>query len=257
MNSELTQIRTLKNPPINEAIIEVRIAPEGDPVKQDELFKLSEQFENQLPVRKTRRNRNINVEESTVPGEEGDKKIIQTDSFFGYLLCSKDELDRVQFGKRVFSVHRVRPYLNWELLLSKFQSFWPAYREVVGDSRIVRLGVRFVNEFDIPIAEDGNTLEKHFSAHPMIPPRWPKVMSDYSAQFTLHDQPNSVQVSQFWSDNRNGRFGVSLDIDAFAVVDMKPVDSEIIERLNDLRDLKNRIFFDSFTEETVKLFEAE
>jgi uncharacterized protein (TIGR04255 family) len=53
----------------------------------------------------------------------------------------------------------------------------------------------------------------------------------------------------------DGRYPVTLDIDAFRDREFDPTDANIWTFLEELRGLKNRVFFESITERTAELYE--
>jgi uncharacterized protein (TIGR04255 family) len=64
---------------------------------------------------------------------------------------------------------------------------------------------------------------------------------------------NLAQASE--SVTEKGTVGIVIDIDCYVMESMRPDDARLFERLGELRNMKNRIFFGSLTDRALEMFE--
>jgi uncharacterized protein (TIGR04255 family) len=73
----------------------------------------------------------------------------------------------IQVAPLQISVHRLAPYQDWESFLPMVEKAFEAYKKVGEPTSLSRIGVRYINAFDIP-GED-ITLDEYFEFYPNVP----------------------------------------------------------------------------------------
>lgn len=243
----MAQVQHLRNAPITEAVIELQLTGQSEVTKGD--FAPVQAAEGKGYPRVSgifRRNGQIEVSEKGFVGSYSDSKLI------GVHIVSADEKYVGSLAIDRFSVSRMRPYEDWETFKTEALRLWVHELSVLKPTGITRLGVRFLNEIDVPfptgmqelfnlpvaLAPNGRPLLA-FASSCLIP----DVEKDLGVNLNVFSQPPTEQGTNF-------RFMV--DIDAFKAVSFDPKDvggwSHI---LDDLRDFKNKIFFELLTDSVI------
>jgi uncharacterized protein (TIGR04255 family) len=167
---------------------------------------------------------------------------------------TEDELLLAQFRVDGFTLNRLRPYTSWDDLRPVALELWRVYLDAARPEALVRLALRYINEVALP----SGTWEfsDYLRAAPSLPPEAPQDVAAFFSKVTAvePDGQNKVHIGQKLRHAGAGPFYV-LDIDAFRDGDWDPSDSSIPEVLDDLRRLKNLVFFSMLTERTLHLFE--
>jgi uncharacterized protein (TIGR04255 family) len=193
---------------------------------------------------------NPNADEIATPAHSTAKRI-------GLRLHSADEKYVALVSTEGFSLSRLEPYESWGQLVSEATKLWDAYRARLGPLAITRAATRYINDLRLPM-KHGESFGKYVSTFVEIPPALPQGITSFVQRFVLLDEPSRARVvlSVAWDgvQRNDGRIALILDIDAQTEVDIDRMDDSIWTRLTQLRDLKNRCFFGSITEDCVELY---
>jgi uncharacterized protein (TIGR04255 family) len=68
----------------------------------------------------------------------------------GYAFIGGEGKHVAQFRLNGFTFSRLAPYQTWEQLRDEAKTLWESYRQIVGPLPIVRIGLRYVNQLDLP-----------------------------------------------------------------------------------------------------------
>lgn len=168
----------------------------------------------------------------------------------GVIMRSADEKWVVQFRLDGFTVSRLQPYGTWGELKGKASALWAKYSVAAKPIKIVRLASRFINRVQLPI---GESFEKTFLTNFVIGPTLPQSVAGYLLRVVIpfEEQQAVAIVTQSLEGNSTDCI---LDLDAFSEQPQGFADSEMWERFDGLRDVKNRLFFGSFTEAALERF---
>src|ERR1700733_7895332 len=69
----------------------------------------------------------------------------------GYAFVGGEGKHVVQFRVNGFTFSRLAPYQTWEQLRNEANVLWKSYRQIVGVLPVVRVGLRYVNQLDLPL----------------------------------------------------------------------------------------------------------
>lgn len=242
--------RHLRNAPIREAVIDIRLAPSPE-VSIDALRALGG------------RNSEVfgSAEDIWQVGlgfEFGPKEVKATHSDRqpnGIRLTSKDQKHVVQFRRDGFTFSRLPPYETWENMKAVALSLWGQYAETRNAGMVKRVAVRYINVLPLPMPIQD--FADFLTTPPEVPDRLPQILSNFFSRIVLPDSTiGAVAVITRALDNVvEDKAQLIFDIDAFKEVDLPASSPEIWSIFDALRDYKNRIFFESITERTAELFE--
>ncbi len=242
--------RHLRNAPITEAIIDFRVKlPDGFDTKK--FLEATADLNASYPKNEPR---------SIFTGAFGidkGKPFIETpkvEGIQGYFFKSEDEKNIAQFRVDGFSFNRLHPYTEWGNILSEANRLWGLYYSIASPEIVKRIAVRYINRLDIkfPIKD----FNEYLTAPPSIPPLLPQGISQFLNRMVIHEGDKTINLVQAMEPiTETKKIGIILDIDVFKVNEAGFELEDIWSEFAQLRELKNRVFFESITEKTARLYE--
>jgi uncharacterized protein (TIGR04255 family) len=131
--------------PIREAIIEIQI-DQTVPLNLADLEILSDR----VPGYSERRNLlRGQLTGQLSPGQQPTATIKQDQ--IGYQFIGGEGKHIAGFRLDGFAFSRLAPYQTWEQLRDEAKKLWALYRQLVGSASVTRVGLRYVNQLDLPI----------------------------------------------------------------------------------------------------------
>jgi len=247
----MAQIRHLPNAPITEALIDFRVEA---PVTVEALVGALAQRDNlgyrkKGPIVRSEFGFSLNVQEEPRAVAHAGRA-----TSIGVRLHSADDKYVAQLSVEGFTLSRLEPYESWENLVQEARRLWQGYLECLGPSRITRTATRFINNLRLPPAEH---LELFLNLSPALPPGVPETLSGFLQRFVIQDAKTEATVilTQALEEAPPEKpLPIILDIDAFRFQGFAADEPRVWEYLNQLRELKNRIFFGCLTEAAIQLY---
>ena len=242
--------RYLKNAPLTEALIDIRV---GLPSVFDPKDFLS--LSNDISDKYTKSEpRQLFTAAFGVEAGKPFTQATENKGIHGYICKSEDGKDVVQFRIDGFTFSRLYPYSEWETVLSEAKRLWGLYSMKCSPELITRIAVRYINRLDLPLPI--KDFADYLTAPPLVPDSLPQGVSQFLTRVVIHDADLTANIVQTMkSITKADNIGVILDIDVFKLKEKGFEESSIWPEFEKLRDFKNRIFFDSITEKTARLYE--
>lgn len=244
--------RYLSKTPITEAIIDLRVKLPPD-FEVIQFSKLKEKLHERYPkmVEYSSTQAGIGIMTGKQPGQFTKDMDPQ-----GFFFKSEDECNVAQFRVDGFTFNRLKPYTTWDKIFSEASQLWDLYKETSSPERITRIAVRYTNHLRIPLPI--RRLSQYLTAPPAIPDNVPNSVSSFLTRVVIDDQEtgltaNITQALEKNTDPQN--IMIILDIDVYKQEDFEIGEERVWPIFNELRNMKNRIFFGSITEETIRIFE--
>lgn len=243
--------RFLRNAPIREAIIDLRVAPTIEPSK---VAKVVEGLKGTFPKQDTLRQGTFGFEIAS-----GELKTSTIESGIrGSLLASEDGKYVVQMRSDGFTFSRLPPYETWEVMRQMAAPLWDTYVSGAGISTVSRIAVRYINVMPLPLPI--GDFDEYLTAPPEIPAALPQELAGFFSRVIIVNRNVDALavVTQALEPQADQKVPVILDIDAYREIpaaEWGANDPRIWETLDQLREFKNQIFFESITEKTAELFE--
>ncbi len=250
LDERVTQ-SSYKKAPITEAVIEIKIA---SPLEPKEVEKVSAKFRSNYPHHQ-------NVDSLTVAlqlpaGEGGDPKA-QIDREPGHRRSSSDLTQLLVLGRSAFAVSQLAPYPGWDEFFARFVRDWKIWKKAVRFRTISRIGVRYINRIDIPIAESKVEHEEFLNVYPKLPDIFGP-LSAYAVQAVLPIQDidckltiNSAVVPAPILDHAS----FVIDQDIARESNAPQSDKDIFKLLKEIRVRKNKIFEACISNRARELFQ--
>lgn len=171
----------------------------------------------------------------------------------GYAFTSSDRQQTVQFRLDGFTFNRFKPYETWESMRAEAYRLWQIYVKIASPEIITRVALRYINHLQLPlqIADFG----VYLAAPPRVPGQLPHFVNSFLSRVVIIDSLTgaAASISQALESIAHGR--VILDIDVYKGAEFRVDADDAWELLNELRHFKNRIFFESVTEQTLRLYQ--
>jgi uncharacterized protein (TIGR04255 family) len=243
--------RFLKNAPIREAIVDIKVSP---PVNVDTLGALFDSLKETFPQQEL-------MQQSTFGFEVGPKAMRASrldGAVEGRRLTSKDGKHIVQFRADGFTFSRLPPYETWETMRQHAEPLWKEYRDHSKAESISKAAVRYINVMNLPLPV--TDFREYLCAPPSLPPTLPQELGGFFSRVIVINREIDAAafVTQALESSLENKLQVILDIDVFKEPKdslWSANDSRTWDTLEKMRDFKNRIFFESITEKTAGLFE--
>lgn len=243
----MTAIQPLNHPPIREAIIDIRVAqlPDGDIEKLQHLPSSMQKEYSQVDE----------IHQSTFGFivENGQERAEHGHQILGYRHISSDGKNHLQFRKDGFTVSRLEPYQGWDIFSEKAKEAWEAYKNIfnLDEKDVTRIATRYINILRLPLPVD---FKEYLITPPEVPSSLPQSISQFISKIAIRfdDGSHNAIVTQGLDSLEQSNANIVLDIDTFYEEGVTA--ANIWDKLNMLRDTKNRIFFESITEKTKGMF---
>lgn len=242
--------RHLRNAPLTEALIDIRVSlpPVFDP---KDFLSLSKDISDKYPKSEPRQ---LFTAAFGVEAGKPFTQATESKGIHGYICKSEDGKDVVQFRIDGFTFSRLNPYSEWEAVLSEAKRLWGLYSIKCSPELITRIAVRYINRLDLPLPI--KDFADYLTAPPLVPDSLPQGVSQFLTRVVIHDADITANIVQTMkSSPKLDHIGVILDIDVFKLKETGFEESSIWPEFEELRDFKNRIFFESITEKTARLYE--
>ena len=251
----MTDFPHLQNAPIKEALIDIQCDCDKslnvDALKS-ELVEVYKDKDFQSPKL---------IRQFEFHGMSGEGEIVtgSKDTLLGYRYDSKDENKVIQARINGFTFSHLKPYQRWEDFKDEWSERWDSYKDVAKPTKINRLAIRYINV--VEPSSDINTvsdLGKSFVEPPRVATALPQTLTQCVSRFVLKvdEFGGSAIVTKALERKPDNQAPVLvLDIDIFKFVPANGIkDGEISTLLEQMREVKNDIFFKSLTESLIDEF---
>lgn len=168
----------------------------------------------------------------------------------GIILRSTDEKWVVQFRLDGFTVSRLQPYYTWDELKEKAMTLWAKYSLAAKPMKVIRIASRFINRVQLPIDE---SFESTFLTNFVIGPSLPQTVAGYLLRVIIPFEELNATAIMTQSLEENSTDCI-LDLDTFSSQPQGIGEQQMWSKLDDLREVKNRLFFGSFTDAALERF---
>lgn len=156
--------RQYRNPPIEEAICELRFVADSEPDFAAPL-RFYESIKASYPAKPQAQP--LPPSELEVHGQGSGFQVAMRNLPTRLLFKNDDETRLVGFTLNMLSVHVLRPYPGWEEFRRRIEEALNAYRRTIPAKAVSRIGLRYVNKIEIP--EANVSLKNYVTISPQIP----------------------------------------------------------------------------------------
>lgn len=250
----MTDYPTWKNPPILEAVLDIRVTLPPS-VNTPKLETFSEGLEDRFPVKLPLNTVQFGFERQ---GGEPPLASVPMADTFGYRFQSSDGQKVVQVHRAGFIFSRVGNYDTWANFSQEARGLWQRYLAIAEPESVVRLGLRYINRIPIPLGEQPADFKDYILTTPEIAPDVPQELITFFMRLVIPsaDHTSFATIIQAMEPMVLGPGVLPLifDIDTFKEQRFDPHSEAIWEEFAALREFKNQIFYKSITDKTRSLF---
>jgi uncharacterized protein (TIGR04255 family) len=189
---------------------------------------------------------------------DGSSEFFQRTQWSGFRLQDEQSRHVAQFTLNGVVFSRLQPYEEWAGFQTEALRFWHIFLELAEPTAIQRLGVRYINRISL---DNGEQPSKYLNTVPAPPPGLELTAESFFHQDTylVPGYPYSINwvrtIQPTGADPTDGR-ALIVDIDVFAH-DLLQLDQDtLIQQLQEMRWLKNKVFFSCITDHALEQFGA-
>ena len=237
----------LAHAPIVEAVIEIKCQPQvpwDEDTVPDEVGKLLPGYQLLDSQSEFRFHQSVNIKDN-VPISQSMEKV----GWKGVRYRSNDETYVAAFNRDGFAFSRVGSYETWAKFSAEAMRIWEVHRSIASPSDVHRIGLRFINRIPLP----GGEVELDEFLYDG--PQPPKDL-EFPIRGFLHKNILSVPGHAYLinivrtssptpSAGGDVDYAIILDIDVYLQEIFEVDDNRIREHLEDMRILKNEVFWGS------------
>ena len=244
---------SLRNPPIVEAIVDLRTELPAA-TRVEDLAKFHGVIGSAYPGSA----RQLAFSASFGLRASGSAEVnLPAPSHVGFAYWSSDRTQAVQARLDGFTFSRFRPYVDWQQVATEAKSLWTEYLKLAEPVAVVRLAVRYVNRVHVPQAL---ALKDFFNTRPVMAADLPQEQSNLLMRLEVPVRTNRSVTITMAADHSPealvpGSSAVIFDIDAVHVERVGSSDPNVWSILDELRTLKNEVFFKSLTAKAIEQYE--
>jgi len=199
-----------ENPPIEEAVVEFRFAPgpEWDltiPGKMHEHRKVKNVYKG-----KPRNQKIIGAAWQSVPQQP--RFMLQEEERIQ--LIDHEGVRLVSLGKDLLGIIALKPYEGWKMFRPRVEAALAAYNDVAQPTGISRVGVRYINKFEIEGSIDSYKDYLNFALPSMTYSKKSSAINGFKSRIS-YDYEDGVLLFLTLSagDVPEGRYAILIDVD--------------------------------------------
>ena len=239
---------TLENPPVVVALAQVKFNLKDFKVKS--VLEYDTSLKHKLPIRKGNIQVGLNLGNKTIPLGESRVSGISNAEIGSYIYLSTNQKAKLEISEDTLTYVDEGFYVGWDRFIETALSLFSILSPLLENAEIQRTSIRFVNRF---IFDEFNALISSTDGSSPYPLR------QYGFRM-LMDVPNSdiySIVNHNVENIQQDKYLYTFDID---VLDRQKLVFDI-DTMNhsfeNLRSIKNKIFFDTITDKTMQLCNSQ
>lgn len=240
----------LTNAPITEAVLDIQVQLPAS-VRLGHLETMHRDIRDRYPNRRTRHRVEVNIK------LEGEAPIATPPKEDGYLFQSRDGKRIAQARLDGFSFSQLNPYDTWEALRDEAKELWARYVNIASPESAKRIALRYINRMELPLPI--TDFKDYVRIAPEIAPGVPQAVQNFFLRLEI-PYPSGVlaivtETLQPPGDPSNAKkLPLILDIDVIRAESTTAPFVDIWEKFEELRQIKNDIFFSTITPRAEDLF---
>lgn len=175
-----------------------------------------------------------------------------------FQFLQEDGKQLVQVRAQGFSFNRLAPYSSLDDYVPEMERTWRLFVGLAApvEVRVVRL--RYINRILLPLTEGRVKLDDYLKFGPQLPGEDKLVLLEFLNQHHAVELEtgNHVKIVLAAQPQEDDMLPIILDIESFIPGNGEPNDwAAIHAKIKSLRRLKNRVFWDSLTDQCLDLFQ--
>lgn len=244
----------LPNPPIVEAIVDFDCDVPPDSTLKSLELPAGAAFHDEYPDAQPRYLQEVQVS----AGQNGAFNSSLRRSLQAWMFKATNGKQLVQLRQSGFSFNRLAPYDGFDAYLTDVERAWKRYCDLVQPIVLRNLRLRYINRISLPL-EGVNTqgLEHFLASQSALPAATGLTPSGFLNQYQATDPTSQLQVAAVVASQApdGAHLPIMFDNTVSAVGERDPGDwGGLVKVLGSLRELKNRVFFETVQPACLELF---
>lgn len=238
----------LENPPIVLAVMELKFDSSKD-INLDYLKNNDKEILKEFP------NQNVNLEGNIqLPSPTLGKSIARVDSHqTGFTYTSENKLKKLIISKTNLAFVSEGSYSGWGKFKKQCFESIDYFQFILKDTVIKRVSMRFINKFNFEKLDSPlDYLNTFISAKEGVI-NYPIVNLNYKYVMKVPDSKININVIQSVEEKDEEGYKFLFDIDVLDHDENKYQDLDLNKKLENIRNIKNDIFFKNLTEKSLNL----
>ena len=168
----------------------------------------------------------------------------------GLIFKSEDNKNLAQFRINGFTFNKLKPYTKWDEIITESHRLWEEYVNIAKPKHVTRIATRYINH--LKIEKSVVDISEYLTAPPVLPVELKFKLNSFLSKNVVHDGETGItsNITQGLEEDVSKNYlRLILDIDCYIVEEIDPIIDNIWVRFEELRDMKNRIFFSSLQKE--------
>jgi len=244
----VTEYPILKNAPIIEALIDIRVKLDPS-FEVGKILSIYDKIKDNYPEKQKQQ-----ISQVIFGIEEKNQEKSSITKINGFRFISEDKKQILQARLDGFTFSRLKPYKSWDELKKEAKKLWDLYKKTAKPLAITRVAVRYINNLNIqmPIKNFGDYL----TAPPTVPDKLPQGVSSFLTRIVIQEPDIKADaiITQSLEQIITDKAPIMLDIDVFKYNPNGIDEKDAWEILEKLRNFKNKIFFESITKKFKETF---
>jgi len=243
--------KKLSNPPVVTAIFQILF--EDDKLKLEDFLSCDTRLRRDLPNKSENLESSLSLSPATriplgkakVSGEANTRRV-------GYVYFTTDQKDKLSLSEHDITYTTESDYLGWDSFKNFVLKILGELSDVLRNAKIKRTSIRFINQFKIENFDDPT---EYFNTQIVssIDEAMQYPLLKYGFRLTFDVSEGIYSIVNQNADRMTDKYVYIFDIDVLdnnnMMFDVKSID----EKMENLRNIKNTIFFANLTQKTLKL----
>lgn len=246
--------RKLRHPPIVEAVVDTECdLPSGRDLPALE-GPARKAFQDSYPELK----KQVIHEQEIRAKADAEPEVSLRHGLSAYQFVQAGARQLVQVRRLGFSFNRLAPYSSLDEYLPEIKRCWTLYRSFAAPTRVRLVRLRYINRVLLPMTQGEIDLGRYFRSAPRMPSIEGLALGGFVHQYAVEEKLTGNRANLILASQRleGNSLPIILDNGVEAAESGEPEDwSWMLGVINQLRVLKNDIFFGSVTAECLKLFQ--
>ena len=239
-----------KQPPITEAVIEIRFKHIPDKTKVDKFIKKLK------GVYANYREEKVYSLDIDMTNAEQNQARTQTTPQIIYRFSSEDMTQQLLLNNGSFVISQLAPYCGWKDFIKRFTRDWETWKKHLGFNEIQQIGVRYINRLDVPVTDSMVEFSEYVNVYPMMPKLLdPQLSHAIQAKIPIDELKCSLSLnSAVVKSPLLNHMSLVIDQDIAKAFEPPQNDKDIYSYLDKVHELKNKIFESCITDKARRLF---
>ncbi len=246
------QWQKLEHPPVVVAIFQIKFDESN--VAIEDFLRFDANLRRFLPERHNTIAASISLKNNTpIPLGKAPINGYSDVKVAGYLYFSKDQKEKLEISTDGITYTSEAAYAGWENFKETVLKYIELFKPILETVAINRTSIRFVNQFEMvefnDPAEYFNTVISSTDKENHLP--YP--LLKYGFRMTVDVKEGVYSIINQYIDKKTDKYIYIFDIDVLNRNNLLYTSESLGDVLEDLRDIKNTIFFSNITDKTIAL----